>query len=102
KKDYKSSVESFEKAVAFDDTNLPAHLFLGQVYFRDQDFSKASKHFYSVLKSVPRDPIALSGLAESQLHENNPQGALDAYTRLAEAFPHDGQYLSRMGEIYES
>jgi len=50
----------------------------------------------------PRHALALSGLAEAQLHENNPQGALEAYTRLAEAYPHDGQYLSRMGEIYES
>ena len=102
KKDYKASVDDFEMAVRFDDENLPAHLFLGQVYFRDQDFSRASKHFYSVLKIEPRHPIALSGLAESQLHENNPQGALEAYTRLAEAYPHDGQYLSRMGEIYEN
>jgi tetratricopeptide (TPR) repeat protein len=102
KKDYKGAVVSFERALELDSGDTAAHLFLGQVYFRDQDFSRASKHFYAVLKEEPRHTVALTGLAESQLRENNPQGALDAYTRLAEANPRDGQYLSRIGEIYET
>ena len=102
KKDFKGAVGSFETALNLDDGNLTAHLFLGKVYFRDQDFSKSSKHFFAVLKYEPRQSVALAGLAESQLRDNNPQGALEAYNRLAEAYPEDGQYWSRIGEIYES
>lgn len=102
KKDFKLAVNEFEVAVENDDTNLPAQLFLGQVYFRDQNFSQASKHFNAVLKIDSHQAVALAGLAESQLRENNPQGAVESYARLADAYPHDGQYLSRLGEIYES
>jgi tetratricopeptide (TPR) repeat protein len=102
KKEFTPAVASFERSLELDNANWPAHLFLGQLYFRDQNYAKASKHFYEVLKSMPRHSIALSGLAESQIHENNPYGALDAYARLAETYPKDGQYLSRTAEIYEN
>ena len=101
KKEYGPAVASFEKSTQLDDSILPAHLFLGQVYYRDQDYDKASKHYYSVLKVEPRNPVALAGIAESQLHDNNSQGALNAYHRLAEAYPSNGQYLLRIAEIYE-
>jgi tetratricopeptide (TPR) repeat protein len=102
KKDYKAAVSELELTVNDDETNLPAQLFLGQIYFRDQDFSRASQHFAAALKINSNHVGALSGLAEAQLHENNPQGALESFGRLTEIDPHDGQYLSRMGEIYES
>ncbi|MDZ4677547.1 MAG: tetratricopeptide repeat protein [Oligoflexia bacterium] len=102
KKEYGAAVASFEKSTELDSSIVPAHLFLGQIYYRDQDYTAASKHFYAVLKIIPRHPIALSGLAESQLRENNVQGALDAYSRLADSYSNDGLYLARIGEIYET
>jgi tetratricopeptide (TPR) repeat protein len=102
KKEYGAAVAGFEKSTELDSTIIAAHVFLGQIYFRDQEYDNASRHFYAVLKTEPRHPIALSGLAESQLRENNAQGALDAYSRLVSSYPSDGLYLARMGEIYET
>ncbi len=102
KKDFGPAVSAFEKASQFDDSILPAHLLLGQIFFRDQDFTKASLHFYSVLKVEPRNKTALYGYAESQIEEKNPQAAVDAYARLNDTDPTDGQYLARLAEIQES
>ncbi len=101
KKEYAAAVYCFEKSTEMDPTLIPAHLFLGKIYFRDQEYSNASRHFYAVLKIDPKHPVALTGLAESQLHDKNTRGALEAYQRLADAYPTDGQYLSRVAEIYE-
>lgn len=98
---YASAVQSFDQAVQKDKTLTGAHLFLGQIFFRDQEYDRASKHFYEVLKADGQNSVALQGLAESQLRDNNPQGALDAYNRLASRYPNEGQYVQRMAEIYE-
>ncbi|MCC6278116.1 MAG: tetratricopeptide repeat protein [Oligoflexia bacterium] len=60
-----AAVQSMERAIQLNPDLISAHLFLGQLYLRDQEFEKASVHFSAVLKSQPRNSIALPGLSES-------------------------------------
>jgi tetratricopeptide (TPR) repeat protein len=97
--DFAGAVISFERATEIDSTLVPAHLFLGQAYYREQNFQSATRHFYAVLKVQPQNAMALSGLAESELRVNNLSGALDAYTRLVDAHPQEVQYKMRLEQL---
>jgi tetratricopeptide (TPR) repeat protein len=101
RKDFKEATSEFEKSVVFDDGIGTAHLILGQVYLRDQDYADAAPQFLSALKTLPDNIIALNGQAESQIHLNSPSAALEAYVRLSELDSADGQYLTKIGALYE-
>jgi tetratricopeptide (TPR) repeat protein len=101
RKEYKEASTSFEKSVTYDNGIGPAHLILAQLYLRDQDYNKAAPQFESALKLLPDNMVALSGVAETQLHLNSPTLALDAFVRLSELDSSDGQYLSHIGALYE-
>jgi len=96
------AMESLLKAVQLDGSLSEAHVFLGQIYFRDQDYAKATQHFYTVLKSRPTDPIALSGLAESRLQAGDTNGALEAIKRAVSAYPDRIEFALREAYIFET
>jgi tetratricopeptide (TPR) repeat protein len=96
------AMEALLKAVQLDGNLSEAHVFLGQIYFRDQDYSKATQHFYIVLKSRPTDPIALSGLAESRLQAGDTNGAIEAIKRAVSAYPDRIEFALREAYIFET
>jgi Flp pilus assembly protein TadD len=96
------AMEELLKAVQLDGSLSEAHVFLGQIYFRDQDYAKATQHFYTVLKSRPSDPIALSGLAESRLQAGDTNGALEAIKRAVSAYPERIEFALREAYIFET
>ncbi|MEQ1879109.1 MAG: tetratricopeptide repeat protein [Bdellovibrionia bacterium] len=99
---FTSAMESLLKAVQLDGSLSEAHVFLGQIYFRDQDYGKATQHFYAVLKARPTDPIALSGLAESRLQAGDTNGALEAIKRAVSAYPDKIEFALREAYIFET
>jgi len=101
RKEFKEATLSFEKSVTYDTGIGPAHLILGQLYLRDQDYDKAAPQFESALKLLPDNTVALNGQAEVGLHLNVPEKSLAAFVRLSEIDSTDGQYLSRIGALYE-
>jgi tetratricopeptide (TPR) repeat protein len=101
-KSYGPAMEALLKAVQLDGSLSEAHVFLGQIYFRDQDYTKATQHFYTVLQSRPNDPIALSGLAESRLQAGDTNGALEAIKRAVSAFPDKVEFSLREAYIFET
>lgn len=99
---YAGAMESLTKAVQLDGSLSEAHVFLGQIYFRDQDYARATQHFYAVLKARPTDPIALSGLAESRLQAGDTNGAIEAIKRAVSAYPDRVEFALREAYIFES
>ena len=102
KENFTDSIESFTKALQLDSNMIDAHLFLGQIHFRDQDFSKAARHFQAVLKARPRDPTALMGLAECGVQSSDAKGALEFLEKGNRSYPGDPTFLLRQAYIYES
>lgn len=102
KKEMPEAVESFEKALGLDKAVWPANIFLGQIYFRSQDYGKAADFFQAAIRKDFKNPVALVGLAETQLQNRNVDGALEIYGRLSSYYKNDGQYLQRKAEIYET
>ncbi len=100
-KQYAESLQLVKKAVSMDPGLIEGHLFLGQVYFRDQEFELASEHFYTVLKAKPSDVNALSGLAESRRYRGDFRGAMEVLNRAIGAHPDVVEFQWRQAQIYE-
>lgn len=81
---------------------IEAHLFLGQIHFRDQDYSKAARHFQAVLKVRPKDPVALMGLAECFVQSGDLKGATDLYDKGNRYFAADPMFLLRKAYVLET
>lgn len=101
KEAYTESIEAFTKSLQLDSNMIDAHLFLGQIHFRDQDFSRAARHFQAVLKVRPRDPTALMGLAECGIQSSDARGALEYLEKGNRNYPGDPTFLLRQAYIYE-
>ncbi len=99
---YDPAVIAFEKSVQFDDSIVSAHMILGEVYYRDQDFKGAIPHFAKVLDKDSKNKIAWQGTAQSQLELKNYNEAFAAFDRLNDLDAHDGYYLGQMAEIQEN
>lgn len=81
--EHSKAVESYNIAIRENPKFLDAHLFLGELYFRDQNFKLAEKHFKIVLAIDANNTSALAGLAE--IYENVSKDyaqALSSYRRL--------------------
>ncbi|HEX4922669.1 MAG TPA: tetratricopeptide repeat protein [Bdellovibrionales bacterium] len=96
------AMEALVKAVQLDGSLTEAHVFLGQIYFRDQEYAKSTQHFYTALQSRPSDPIALSGLAESRLQAGDTSGAIEAMKRASLAYPDRYEFPLREAYIFET
>lgn len=88
-------------AVRVDGSLKEGHLFLGQVYFRDQEYDKAARHFHMVLDVEPNNAIALSGIAECLLQVGDVRGALDVLARASRAHPEQIDFKLRAAQVYE-
>ncbi len=100
--EFKSAMTEMQSAIRLDASLTEAHLFLGQVYYRDQDFDSAANHFYQVLSVRSVDSIALSGLAECRLHKGDSQGAMEILKRAVRAHPQELNFQVREAQVFES
>lgn len=98
---YESAVGHLKTSVNFDSNNLQAHLFLGQIYFRDNEVSKASQHFHSILILEPENKIALYGIAEAKVEAKDYAGAVRDFDKLIELNKKELAYHLRKAEIIE-
>lgn len=98
----KESIKSFVIAREKDSRLTESKLFLGQIYFRDQEYEAAAKHFTDYLRSKPSNAVALMGVAESKFQLNDAKGALEYFQKTAELYPRRVEALVRIGQIFES
>ncbi len=101
-KQFADSMQLVKKAVDMDAGLTDGHYFLGQIYFRDQEWELASEHFYTVLKARPSHLGAISGLAESRMYRGDYQGALEVLNRAIGYYPEAVEFQWRQAQIYET
>lgn len=101
KLEHTSAMESLLKSVQIDPNLIEAHLFIGQIFFRDQDFGKAARHFQAVLRARPKDPTALIGLAECQIQLSDARGAIELLRRGQSYHSTDSLFFVREAYVHE-
>lgn len=100
--DFKEATDNLTKAIQLDTNLIDGHLFLGQIFFRDQDYPRAARHFQAVLRVRPKDPTALMGLAECQLQSGDARGALDLIERGKRNYPNESIFALREAFVHEA
>lgn len=100
--DFKDATDNLAKAIQLDTNLIDGHLFLGQIFFRDQDYSRAARHFQAVLRVRPKDPTALMGLAECQIQSSDARGALDLIERGKRNYPNESIFALREAFVHEA
>lgn len=101
-KEYHSSEESLQSSIEKDPQLIDAHVFLGQIYFRNQDYKKAAFHFNTVLQLRPNDPVALMGMSECLIHKKDFHGAVENLKKASKYYPSDVAFLLREAFLLES
>ena len=99
--EYSRAVESFNYAIKENPKFLDPHLFLAELYFRDQSFDLAQKHFLAVMTINPNHVGAVAGLAETKLIMGNAAAAAELYEQAVNMSPRTLAYRFKLAEIYE-
>lgn len=98
---FEESVQAMQEAVKYNGSLVDGHLFLGRVYYRDQAYKEAIRHFQAVLVAEPRHLNALLGLAESRLEQKDPRSAVELLSRAIDAHPRHLAARLRLAHILE-
>ena len=101
KSDFALALAEVTTALSLEPNMIDAHLFVGQIFFRDQEFGKAARHFQAVLKVRPHDPTALMGLAECNIQSGDARGAMEYLERGNKKFPDEPLFAIRTAEVLE-
>ncbi|MEO0335375.1 MAG: tetratricopeptide repeat protein, partial [Pseudomonadota bacterium] len=96
------AMELFEAAVNETPELSDAHMMLAQVYYRDQEFSKAEKHFKRVIELDKRNANAFIGLAECELEDGNETAAVKHLEKAIALKPAALDLRMRQARIYEN
>ena len=96
------AMELYEAAVRETPELVDAHMSLAQVYYRDQEFEKAGKHFEKVVKYDRRNANAFIGLAECELEDGDEAAAVNYLEKAISLKPANLALRMRQARIYEN
>jgi tetratricopeptide (TPR) repeat protein len=99
--DYGSALATFDTAFKKSPELLPGLMFVGRIYYRDQDLAKASDYFKQALAIDSSNPMALAGLAEAARKKGNVTDAITYYEKAVDASPRTMDYRLHLAELYE-
>ena len=100
--EYELSLNQMEKAVEYDPELVTAHLFLGQVKLRDQEYKSAKNHFSKVLVKDSSNYYALLGVADSMNHLNEFNSAAPYYEKAIDERPKELEPRLQLAYLYEN
>lgn len=100
-KEYDAAIDKLREALSHDSKLTDAHLLLGQVYFRDKEYRRATQHFNQVLAVESNNSLAMVGLAEIRLAQGAASEAVALYVSAINLQPRNLDYRFRVAYIYE-
>lgn len=100
--DVSKAMNDIQKAVDLQPSLGDGHVYLGEIYFRDQEFKKAESHFRSALKLDSKSYRALTGLAETRLMQDDVDEAVVLYDKALSSHGSRLQPWIRLAWIYET
>ena len=101
-KETNKAMADMEKAISIEPGFVEAHLYLAQIYHRDQQLDKADKHYQAAIAADPKNYVALSGEAECKLRLGANAEAADYYQRAVQVSAREIQPWLRLAFIYET
>ena len=81
---------------------VEANYFLGCLYYRDSEFSKAADHLKKWAAVKPEDSEALKYLAESQVKTGDKLGAIASYEKLTRLLPKNFEFFVKWAVLLET
>ena len=101
KNKYQEAIEAFSRAIQLKANTYESHIFLGQVYLRDQDLSLAAKHFRVVLEANPGNRVALMAMAEISIQLRDTSAAIRYLEKMLQSDAKNGLVHFRLAKILE-
>lgn len=100
--EYLAAHKAFLMAVENNPMFIDAHIFLGQMHFRDRDYQQAKVHFEKA-KAIQQDNIdATVGLAEANISMNNSRLGITFYEEAVDLSPRNISYKLKLASLYEN
>jgi tetratricopeptide (TPR) repeat protein len=99
--EFAQAAEVYNQALKENPRFVDAHIFLAQLYFRDQDFGRAAKHFATVMDLQPDNVMGTVGLAETRLQQGQAKVAVELYEKAVNQAPRQVSYRLKLAELYE-
>lgn len=93
KKEYKNEIEILEKACKEGYCGFETYFMLGLAYKNNIEYEKAEKAYLCAIKLNPKSEKACYNLASLYLFLNNPQKAIEYFTKCLEINPNDKEVL---------
>ena len=81
------AVKEYQKALSSEPQQAGLHTSLGQSYLHAHNLEQAETEFRKELELDPRNELALIGLANLRLAENQPKGALESLEKVWQVSP---------------
>jgi tetratricopeptide (TPR) repeat protein len=100
--EFTTAVKNFQYAIDKNSKFVDAHLFLGQMFYRDHNFKQAQFHFENSKKYQPDHIDATLGLAETHSALKNEKLALAYYEELVSLAPTRILFRFKLATLHES
>ena len=100
--DSQSAIEYFLRAAAVDPGNYGAHYWLGTLYYEEQEYEKAAKHFRAYLDITPLNANIFFYLGESNFNLGQHDAAAAAYSDALRLDPRNISFLEVITERYKA
>lgn len=79
--DDRQAMRNFQKAIAVDDCTFPAHIFLGDLYYKEAKLRKAVEHWERIVDLEPRHLHLVFDRLEHAYRELGSEGTLEEICR---------------------
>ncbi len=99
---FKESVDEIKKSVRADKSLKDAHVFLGQVYLRELNFSESAKSFENALMLDSRDKDSLMGISSCYIELEKGTDALAYVEKGISLYPKQIDFRLHEAYIYEN
>lgn len=98
--DYSNALNGFEECLALDSLSIPSHEKAGLCATRLGEHPKAKKLFLKLITIDSANTTAMRQLASLYEQEENIPKAIKYYNFLTDAYPDNGVYFRKLGQLY--
>ena len=100
--DYQSAIETFDRILENDDSNLEAYYGRGEAYYQLEDFNRAIKDFDQVLAINAQDAQAYLYRGYAYAGLNDHRQAIEDYSQSIDLNPDDANAYHKRGIAYKN
>jgi len=101
RREYEDARKEFNRTLIIDQAYRPAHVALGQLLFRERQYSEALRHFLKISSRFPGDPEIQRLTAVLYALNGEPKEAERLFLRLVELYPKMApSFFNQQGNLF--